>query len=117
MRSNKNLKLKSIVIAVQATFLLQACSFQPTYLSTAEREAVFNADRKRITSQVEPLTSELTMAEAVARGLKYNTDYRVRMMEQSVALGALDALPPVFLVLAAFLGLFFAFSFLGEAGD
>lgn len=86
----KQFKLKSIVLAVQAAVLLQACSVQPIYLSNEERRVIFDADKARIRQQIVPLTGELTMSEAVARGLKYNTDYRVRMMEQSIALGALD---------------------------
>ncbi|XLM21069.1 TolC family protein, partial [Chromobacterium piscinae] len=46
----------------------------------------------------EPLTAPVTLQEAMARALKYNLDYRVKLMEEAMAqrqldLSSLDMLP------------------------
>lgn len=86
-RIPKKLRLKSSVIVITAAFMLQACSMQPKYMSQEDRLALFQADKRRVTDRVEPLAGELTLSEALARGLKYNVDYRIRMMDQAIALG------------------------------
>ncbi len=47
-------------------------------------------DRTRVSQEVPPLVLELTLDEALARALKYNTGVRTRMMEQALELNQLD---------------------------
>jgi outer membrane protein TolC len=48
------------------------------------------SDREAASAEVEPLKVPLSLEEAIARGLKYNLDRRVRMMEEAIALNQLD---------------------------
>ena len=70
--------------------LLSGCSTLPTPFSADEQKQIAASDRKAATADVEPLTGNLTLADAIARGIKYNLDHRTRMMEQALAVGQLD---------------------------
>lgn len=70
--------------------LLAGCSTLPTPFATEDQKQIAAADRKAATADVEPLTDKLTLADAIARGIKYNLDHRSRMMEEALAIGQLD---------------------------
>ena len=77
-------------LALGALCLLAGCSVIPVPLDAAQREAVaVEAEEKLFVGQ-DPLARPVTLYEATARALKYQMEYRVRMMEQAVALGQLD---------------------------
>ncbi len=61
--------------------LLAGCSTVPTPFTTEDQKEIAAADRKAAAANVEPLTGPLTLADAIARGIKYNLDHRTRMME------------------------------------
>lgn len=73
-----------------AMVLLAGCSTLPEPIASDQQKAIASADRKVAQANVEPLTAKLTLAEALARGLKYNLDHRTRMMEEALAVGQLD---------------------------
>lgn len=85
----KNRK-SSILIAALFISSLAGCSFMPKQLSIEEQKNLLAADRIQAQKDVEPIGKELTLHEAVARGLKYNIDYRSKMMEQAIALGTYE---------------------------
>ncbi|HEX5125636.1 MAG TPA: TolC family protein [Rhodocyclaceae bacterium] len=62
----------------------------PQPISPADQKSIAASDRAAASAGVEPLTGPLTLAEALARGLKYNLDHRTRMMEEALAVGQLD---------------------------
>jgi outer membrane protein TolC len=71
--------------------VLAGCaSVKPQPMAAAEQKAIAASDRLLVQSGVEPLQGPLTLAEAIARALKYNLDNRTRMMEQALAVGQLD---------------------------
>lgn len=70
--------------------LLAGCSTLPTPFSADEQKEIAASDRKAATADVEPLADRLTLADAIARGIKYNLDHRSRMMEEALAIGQLD---------------------------
>lgn len=62
----------------------------PVPLDPAQRERVAAEAEAKLFVAQEPLTRPVTLYEATARALKYQMEYRVKMMEQAVALGQLE---------------------------
>ncbi|MCX7160161.1 MAG: TolC family protein [Proteobacteria bacterium] len=62
----------------------------PVPLDAAGRERVAAEAEAKLFAGQEPLNRPVTLYEATARSLKYQMEYRVRMMEQAVSLGQLD---------------------------
>lgn len=62
----------------------------PKPLTVEEQKSLLQADRVEAQKDIEPVGKELTLHEAVARGLKYNLDYRSKMMEESIAMGTYE---------------------------
>lgn len=79
-----------LATAASMTVLLAACAIQPEPFTPGEFATKAATRRQAIAKDVEPIARPLTLAEAVARAVKYNFDARVRMMEQAQALGQLD---------------------------
>jgi outer membrane protein TolC len=71
--------------------LVAGCAVAPVPFTQQERQQRIDADMQALFKDVEPLQGALTLHEAFARALKYNYDYRLRAMEQSLASGQLDA--------------------------
>jgi outer membrane protein TolC len=67
-----------------------SCTTKLTPYSESQQKAIAAADRSAASAGVEPLTTRLSLAEAMARALKYNLDHRTRMMEEALAVGQLD---------------------------
>lgn len=70
--------------------LLAGCSVLPVPLDSAQREGVAIEAEEKLFADQEPLNRPVTLYEATARALKYQMEYRVRIMEQAAALGQLD---------------------------
>ena len=62
----------------------------PKPITADEQQSLLQADRIQAQKDVEPVGNELTLHESVARGLKYNIDYRSKLMEQAIALGTYE---------------------------
>lgn len=70
---------------------LTACStITPEPFSADEIAERVNADRVQMYADQEPITGPLSFNEAAARALKYNLDYRLKLMENALAKGLLD---------------------------
>jgi outer membrane protein len=79
---------------------LTACSVVPQSMTRQQSESLQGEDFSLAFKDVAPVDTHMAMAEAVARGLKYNLDYRAKQMEQAIALGThelskYDMLPKV----------------------
>lgn len=83
--------LKWTAVAFVCAAVWGCASVQPVALSQQEVDAQVKSDGQAMRKEVEPITAPLTLDEAMARALKYNLDRRVRMMEEALALGQLDA--------------------------
>jgi len=79
-----------IGMVVAAGLLATACSVSPEPLTLQERRDQVAADRARLFVDQEPLTGPVTLAEAMARAIKYNLDYRQAMMEELLQAKQLD---------------------------
>lgn len=80
--------LRALTLVVALT--LTGCAVNPTPMSLAERQATLANDRQSMFGSQETLSGPLTLQEAMARALKYNLDYRVKVMEEAMALRQLD---------------------------
>ena len=66
---------------------LGGCAVTPKMVTLQERRDLINEDHQLLQKDVKPTGSHLGFHEAIARALKYNLDYRSKMMEQAIALG------------------------------
>ena len=76
------------LISVFVAILLIGCSVSPKPIELSEQQEILVSDRLRSSVGVEPTSRHLPLYEALARGLKHNLDYRAKLMEQAIALGA-----------------------------
>ena len=64
--------------------VLSGCSVTPRPMSAAELDTRAADDRVAATANQEPVAGPIDLYEAMARALKYNLDYRVEQMQQTV---------------------------------
>src|SRR3569832_662945 len=74
-----------------SALVLGGCAISPKPLTGQQLSDIAHQDRQASFAGMEPVTGPLTLQEAIARALKYNLDHRVRMLEQTMAVGQLDA--------------------------
>ena len=70
--------------------VLAARTVTPTAVTEQEVRSRVASDQKALFAGQEPVTREITFSEAVARALKYNLDYRLKLMESALAVGLFD---------------------------
>jgi len=89
---NKLLKPARVLI-LTVFAVLTGCAVTPQNFTPTEIDHINQQDRVMAFAQVEPLGvgAVITLDEAIARALKYNLDQRVRLLEQSLAAGELEA--------------------------
>lgn len=86
------------LLSMAVVLALTGCAVSPKPISVQERQATLEADRQAMFGSQEALSGPVTLQEAMARALKYNLDYRVKLMEEAMAqrqldLSSLDMLP------------------------
>lgn len=79
--------LRGPVIGLTIAVMLAGCAVVPNPFKDGDHAERARRDAQRLAEAAEPLTGPVTLAEATARAVKYNMDYRQRMMEQVAALG------------------------------
>ncbi len=62
----------------------------PVALDAGQRERIASEAEAKLFAGQEPLNKPVSLYEATARSLKYQMEFRVRQMEQAVALGQLE---------------------------
>jgi outer membrane protein TolC len=85
----------SVTIAAVA---LVGCTIAPSPLTEVQISHLAGLHAEQVMANQEPIRGPLTLYDAMARALKYNLDYRVEMMQQSLrgaetALASSDLLP------------------------
>lgn len=73
-----------LVFAVPACLWVSGCSLSPEPLTEPEMLVAGSVNAERTTMAQEPVSGTITLHEAMARALKYNLDYRLEMMTQSL---------------------------------
>lgn len=69
--------------------LLTACAVKPEPLSLDQHVSRAQTDMTQIYQDIAPVTAEITLSDAIARGLLYNLDHRMMMMERVLQDGQL----------------------------
>lgn len=88
MTSTKTLFVSSIpkMVLCSIPILLAGCgSITPREFSSEEIQQRVTQDRNTMYAEQEAITGPITFHEAAARALKYNLDYRLKLMENSLA--------------------------------
>lgn len=76
-----------IAAALGAAFVVSGCAVKPVAIDDAAHHERATEDRRRLYDEQEALAQPLSLADAVARALKYNMEYRTRLMEEAAAMG------------------------------
>jgi outer membrane protein TolC len=78
-------------VAVAAACLcLAGCAVVPHPITMQERAARLAGDKAAMFRGQEPVTAPLTLADAMARAIKYNLDNRLKLLEEAVSRRQLD---------------------------
>jgi outer membrane protein TolC len=70
-------------------YFLTACAVTPQPISVNERYEEAKTDIKQLFAQQQPFAGKLDFYEALARGLKYNLDYRIKLVNNALQAGQL----------------------------
>ncbi len=84
---NPQFKLKRLAILVGAFTLLAGCAIVPEQLTDSEVRNRVHSDQALLYVEQEQVFKPISFEEAVARALKYNLDYRLKIMESALASG------------------------------
>lgn len=76
-----------LAIAAACTLTLGGCALTPVPMTPGEVRTRVNADQFRVYNNQEPVLKPIGFNEALARALKYNLDYRLKLMESALATG------------------------------
>jgi outer membrane protein TolC len=91
MHKNQNARLQPRrIVALGMSLVLAGCSVTPQPLTDREVRERFTADQYLIYAEQEPITGPIDLNTAIARALKYNLDYRLKLMERALAEGLWD---------------------------
>lgn len=76
--------------AAALAMAMAGCSIMPTPVTSDDVSQRVRDDRTRMYAGQEAITGPVTFSEAAARALKYNLDYRLKMMEAALSQGQLE---------------------------
>jgi len=82
--------VKPLVTLIASLVLLGGCSLTPKPMTNAEVKSRVAHDQLKMFVDQEPVTRAIGFNEAVARALKYNLDYRLKLMESALSNGLAD---------------------------
>ena len=85
----KQLTLTAAVAA--SVMMLGGCSIVPIATTDAELTDRATNDLSRMFAEQEAVTAPVTLSDAIARAIKYNLDYRTRLMQEALAQGQAKA--------------------------
>ena len=91
MRVFKNNLLKSFALISLFSAMTVSCAVQTEPTTLGERSARAAVDKAALFGGQEEIIKPVTLYEAMARAIKYNSDQRVALMEQAVAYGIADS--------------------------
>jgi outer membrane protein TolC len=77
-------------IALATAVAISGCSVIPEKISREKVAERVRTDQEKIYKDQEALTGPVTFPVALARSLKYNLDYRLKVMESALSRGILD---------------------------
>jgi outer membrane protein TolC len=83
-------RVLTMIAAATAAIMLSACTVSPVAIDKEEVGRRVAEDKSKMFADQEAIRGAMGFPEVAARALKYNLDYRVRLMEEAVAQGLLD---------------------------
>ena len=86
-QNNSNFKLSRFVAVIGSFALLAGCAIVPEPLTDSEVRNRVHTDQEFLYVEQEQVFRPISFEEAVARALKYNLDYRLKIMESALASG------------------------------
>lgn len=81
---------KQTLAALAAALWLAGCSMNPVKVTPEEVAQRVRSDQEQMYKDQVPMSGRISYSDALARALKYNLDYRLKMMETTLARGLLD---------------------------
>ena len=90
--------MKRIIFTSLMALTVSACSITPKPLTTGSVSSFATGKLSRVTADQEPVSSAISLHEAMARALKYNLDFHVELFNEKLAskeleTARLDTLP------------------------
>lgn len=79
--------MRSLVLVTGFALVAAGCAVKPVAITNDAHLKRATEDQRRLFDDQESIKSPFTLHEAIARALKYNMDYRTRLMEQASSLG------------------------------
>jgi outer membrane protein TolC len=83
------MKTATFALVISAA-LLAGCTAKPDLIGDDELNAFISRNAENLMANQEPIKGSIGLYEAMARALKYNLDYRVEMMNTTLAARAAD---------------------------
>ena len=80
----------STFAVLTAALVLGGCAVTPKPLTQDDVRLRVAEDKQKMFVGQEPISAPLTFSDIAARALKYNMDYRLKVMEEALAQGQLD---------------------------
>ena len=75
-------RLRTVSLAALGASVLTACVVQPRPMTADAQAFQLHQDREMMFRDQEPITKPITVAEAMARAIRYNLDQRQKLMEE-----------------------------------
>ena len=82
--------LRLRLLPLVSVFLLTGCAIEPFPLSDAEFSQIGSVRVDSVTANQEPVSGPIDLYQAMARGLLYNLDHRVEIMQTAVRVSELN---------------------------
>ncbi len=82
--------MKSFVLTLGAAVVATGCAVKPVAISDEAHLRRAAEDQRRLFDDQDALSAPLTLHGAIARALRYNMEYRTRLMEEAASLGQAD---------------------------
>jgi outer membrane protein TolC len=77
-------------LSVLTALIVSGCAVTPTPVTQDDVRLRVAEDKQKMFVGQEPISAPLTFSDIAARALKYNMDYRLKVMEEALAQGQLD---------------------------
>ncbi|MDD9910256.1 MAG: TolC family protein [Ahrensia sp.] len=78
-------------LMVVCALTVSACAIKPDPLTTSSLKSFASDKLARVTADQEPITTSVTLYEAMARALKYNLDFKLELYNEALASRQLDS--------------------------
>ena len=89
MPSQENTFINRFALLLAGVFLA-GCSVNSSRISNSENKARAEQDLQKMFAEQEIARGPISLSQATARAIRYNMDYRTKMMEEALSLGQVD---------------------------